>query len=79
VPRIKTNIIAEYTESVYKLCGLRCAGNRFCAAINFKDGVEEKEHNCQLTNTTQPKFDENSRGKEKVWTLRSVDVDRSMM
>ena len=61
MPRIKTNIIAEYTESVYTLCGLHCAANRFCAAINFKEKVTGKEQNCQLTNTTQPKFsDENS-------------------
>ena len=80
VPRIKTNIIAEYTESVYTLCGLRCAANRFCAAINFKEKVVGKEHNCQLTNTIQPKFaDENSSEKKKVWTFRRVNVDRSMM
>jgi hypothetical protein len=79
VTRIKTNIIAEYTESVYTLCGLHCAASRFCAAMNFKEKVEGNEHNCQLTNTTQPKFNEHRSEEEKIWTFRRVDVDRSMM
>ncbi len=69
----------EYTERVYTLCGLHCAETRFCAAINYKEKVEGNEKNCQLTNTTEHKFDENASEKEKFWTFRRVRVDRSIM
>ncbi len=79
VPRLKTNIMHEYTERDYTLCGLRCAETRFCAAINYKDKVERNEINCQLTNTTEHIFDGNNGEKEKVWTFRRVHVDRRLM
>ncbi len=69
----------EYKERAYALCGLRCAQTRFCAAINYKDNVERNEMNCQLTNTTEDKFDENASQKEKVWTFRRVRVDKRLM
>ena len=69
--------MGEFKENLYDLCGLLCAETRFCAAINYKDEAEGKENNCQLTNTTEHKFDENASEKEKVWTFRKIDVDRS--
>ena len=35
--------------------------------------------NCQLTNTTKHKFDENAETKDKVWTFRKVNADRSLL
>ena len=70
--------MAEYKGNFYTLCVLHCAETRFCVAINFKEKVEENEINCQLTNTTEPKFDENASEKEKVWTFRRINVDRSL-
>ncbi len=69
----------ESTKGVYTHCGLRCAETRFCAAINYKDKVKGNERNCQLTNTTEHKFDENASQKENVWTFRRVHVDKSLM
>ena len=70
--------MAECRENDYTLCALRCAQTRFCAAINYKDGAEGNENNCQLTNTTKPKFDKNASAKEKVWTFRKINVDRRL-
>ena len=70
--------MSEFTERSYTSCVLRCAERRFCAAINYKDNIEGSGHNCQLTNTTEPEFDETVSEKEKVWTFRKVDVDRSL-
>ena len=69
--------MAEYKENIYIFCVLHCAETRFCVAINYKEKAEEDERNCQLTNTTEQKFDENASEKEKVWTFRRIDVDRS--
>ena len=69
--------MGEFKENLYDLCGLLCAETRFCVAINYKDGAEGKENNCQLTNTTEHIFDANVSKKEKVWTFRKIDVDRS--
>ena len=79
VPRLKTNIIAEFTEPIYALCAHHCTVHRFCAATNYKKYVDGKGPNCQLTNTTKPKFDENAEKKAKIWTLRKVNSDRSML
>ena len=69
----------ECRKNSYAFCGLRCAQTRFCVAINFKEKAEENENNCQLTNTTEQKFDENApHEEEKVWTFRKIDVDRSL-
>ena len=70
--------MAEYLGTFYTLCVLHCAETRFCVAINFKEKAEENENNCQLTNTTKQKFDENASEKEKVWTFRRINVDRSL-
>ena len=78
VPRLKTNIIAEFTESIYALCAHHCAAHRFCVATNYKRN-DGKEPNCQLTNTTKPKFEENAEKKDKIWTFQKVTVDRSML
>ena len=69
--------MAEYGQNSYAICGLRCVETRFCVAINFKEKAAENEINCQLTNTTEQKFDENASEEEKVWTFRRIDVDRS--
>ena len=69
--------MAEYRINFYAFCGLRCAETRFCVAINFKEKAEKHENNCQLTNTTEQKFDESAPEEEKVWTFRRIDVDRS--
>ncbi|XP_028411610.1 lactadherin-like [Dendronephthya gigantea] len=59
-------------------CELRCAENRFCVAFNYKTKVDEKELNCQLTNTKQHKFDVRHFTKEEqVWTFHEAKVDRS--
>ena len=70
--------MAEYKINFYTLCGLRCAEKRFCVAINFKEKAKDNENNCQLTNTTEQKFDENAPKQEKVWTFRRIDVDRNL-
>ena len=69
--------MGEFKENFYDLCGLLCAETRFCVAINYKDEAEGEENNCQLTNTTEHRFDEKAKEKEKVWTFRKIDVDRS--
>ena len=78
VSRITKHIMGEFRENLYDFCKHRCAETRFCAAINYKDGAEGNEINCQLTNTTKQKFDENASAKEKVWTFRRINVDRSL-
>jgi hypothetical protein len=79
VSRLTTNIIAEFTEPNFILCVHHCAVHRFCVAINYKKKVEENKPNCQLTNTTKQKFDENASKKDKVWTFRKVDADKSLL
>ena len=79
VSSLKTNIIAQFTEPVYTLCAHQCAVHRFCVAINYKEKLGENEPNCQLTNTTKHKFDENTKKKDRVWTFRKVNVDRSLL
>ena len=76
VCKLKTNIMVEYRTNIYTICGLRCAETRFCVAINFKEKAEDNEMNCQLTNTTEHKFDKNAPDEEKVWTFRRINVDR---
>ena len=78
MPPIKTNIIAEFMESIHLLCVHHCALHRFCIAINYKKHiyVDEKRPNCQLTNTTKPNFEENAQEKDKIWTFQKVVVDR---
>ena len=61
------------------LCVHHCAVHRFCVAINYKEKLEENTPNCQLTNTTIQKFDENASKKDNVWTFRKVDADRSLV
>ena len=63
-------------ESTHPLCLHHCALHRFCIAINYKKHVDEKRPNCQLTNTTKPKFEENAQEKDKIWTFQKVVVDR---
>ncbi|XP_028411620.1 EGF-like repeat and discoidin I-like domain-containing protein 3 [Dendronephthya gigantea] len=59
-------------------CELRCAENRFCVAYNYKKKVDKKELNCQITNTTEHKFDVRYFTKEEqVWTFHEAKVDRS--
>ncbi|XP_028411616.1 lactadherin-like [Dendronephthya gigantea] len=59
-------------------CELQCAEHRFCVAYNYKKKADEKKFNCQLTNTTEHKFDEHEVGKEEqVWTFYKINVDRS--
>jgi hypothetical protein len=57
VPPLTTNIIAQLREPTYRVCGLKCAENRFCVAMNYKEKAGWSEWNCQLTNTTEQKFD----------------------
>jgi hypothetical protein len=71
--------MAEFTGTFYTLCVLHCAERRFCTAINYKDSTEGNEPNCQLTNTTKHKFDETASEKEKTWTFRKIDIDRTPM
>ncbi|XP_028411990.1 EGF-like repeat and discoidin I-like domain-containing protein 3 [Dendronephthya gigantea] len=76
--RLTTNVIAEFTEEMDVFCELRCAENRFCVAYNYKKKVDEKELNCQITNTTEHKFDVRHFTKEEqVWTFHEAKVDRS--
>ena len=79
VSRLKTNIRAEFMESIYALCAHQCAAHRFCVAINYKKYVDEKTPNCQLTNTTKPMFEQNVEQKNKIWTFQKINVDRSML
>ncbi|XP_028411604.1 EGF-like repeat and discoidin I-like domain-containing protein 3 [Dendronephthya gigantea] len=59
-------------------CELQCAVNRFCVAYNYKKKVDGKGLNCQLTNTTEHKFDKQEVTKEEqVWTFYKINVDRS--
>ena len=74
-----TNIIAELTEQDHMGCVLECAVHRFCVAINYREKVEGNEPNCQLTNTTEPTFDDNASGEDRVWTFQKVNVDRSQV
>ncbi|XP_028411633.1 uncharacterized protein LOC114534395 [Dendronephthya gigantea] len=78
VSRIKENVIAQFSESNSIFCELQCAVHRFCVAYNYKKKVDEKELNCQLTNTTEHKFDEDKVAKEEQeWTFYEINVDRS--
>lgn len=77
ISRLKSNIIAEFTEPGFMLCVLHCVENHFCAAVNYKEKFEESKPNCQLTNTTEQIFDDNAGKADKVWTFHEVDVDRS--
>ena len=77
--RLNINIIDENRQTDYKMCGHHCAVHRFCVAINYKENVTGNETNCQLTNTTNPKFEENAEKKDKVWTFRKVKADKSML
>ena len=76
---LKTNIIVQLREPTYEVCGLNCAENRFCVAFNYKEKSEGNEWNCQLTNTTQHKFDNNASEKKRVWTFIKDNVDRSQV
>ena len=77
MPSLKTNIIDKFREQTYEFCGLKCAENRFCVAMNYKEKAESNEWNCQLTNTTEQNFDNNAEKKERVWTFIKFNVDRS--
>jgi hypothetical protein len=79
VSSLKTNIIAQFKEPNFMHCALHCAEHRFCVAINFKETVEGNEPNCQLTNTTEHNLNENVKKQDRVWTLRSINVDRSQV
>ena len=77
MPSLKTNIIAQFREPTYEFCGLKCADNRFCVAMNYKEKSESNEWNCQLTNMTEQNLDNNAVKKERVWTFIKFNVDRS--
>jgi hypothetical protein len=79
VPSLNTNIIAQLREPTYESCGLKCAENRFCVAVNYKKNCAWNEPNCQLTNSTEGKFDHISSKKEQAWTFIKVNVDRSQV
>ena len=79
VSRLNFHIIEESTQPVYTLCGHLCAVHRFCVAINYKEKVNGNEPNCQLTNTTEHKFDENATANNNVWTFRKVNAERSLL
>ena len=79
VSRLNIHIIEESSQPVYTLCGHLCVVHRFCVAINYKEKVNSNEPNCQLTNTTKHKFDENAKTKDKLWTFRKVNADRSLL
>ncbi|CAB4026667.1 neurogenic locus Notch -like, partial [Paramuricea clavata] len=76
VPSLKTNIIAQSRELTYQFCGLACAEHRFCVAFNYQQQSEWNEWNCQLTNTTDHKFNNNASKKERVWTFIKDNADR---
>ena len=77
--RLNIHIIEESTQPVYTLCGHLCVVHRFCVAINYKEKVNGNKPNCQLTNTTEHKFDKNATAKDNVWTFRKVNADRSLL
>ncbi|XP_028411974.1 EGF-like repeat and discoidin I-like domain-containing protein 3 [Dendronephthya gigantea] len=75
---LRNNVIAEFTEEMDLFCELRCAENRFCVAFSYKEKTLENELNCQLTNTTEHKFNERHETREEqVWTFHEAKVDRS--
>ncbi len=53
-------------------CAIYCAEHRFCVAINYKEKTDGNEPNCQLTNTTEQKFDKNVSKTKRVWTFMKV-------
>ncbi|XP_028411991.1 lactadherin-like [Dendronephthya gigantea] len=76
--RLRNNVIAEFTEEMDLFCELRCAENRFCVAYSYKKKTLENELNCQLTNTTEHKFNERHETREEqVWNFHEAKVDRS--
>ena len=77
--RLNSNIIDESRQPVYTLCGHHCAVHRFCVAINHKEKAKSNELNCQLTNTTEHKFDEKVSKEDSAWTFRKVKADRSLL
>ena len=79
MPRLNIHIIKESTQPVYTLCGHLCVVHRFCVAINYKEKVNGNEPNCQLTNTTKHKFDENAKTEDNVWIFRKVNADRTLL
>ena len=77
--RLNIHIIEESTQPVYTLCVHLCIVHRFCVAINYKEKINGSEPNCQLTNTTKHKFDENAKKEDMVWTFRKVNADRTLL
>ena len=58
-------------------CAIHCADHRFCVAINYKEKTDRNEPNCQLTNTTEQKFDNNASKTKRVWIFMKFNVDRN--
>ena len=78
VSSLRKNVIGQFTEEMSIFCELQCAVHRFCVAYNYKEKVDEKSFNCQLTNTTEHKLNEHGVIKEEqVWTFYKSNVDRS--
>ena len=77
--RLNIHVIEESIQPVYTLCGHLCVVHRFCVAINYKEKVNGNEPNCQLTNTTKHKFEENAKAKDKLWSFRKVNADRGLL
>ena len=47
--------------------------------MNYKEKAGWSEWNCQLTNTTEQKFDNSVSKRERVWMFIKVNVDRSQV
>ena len=67
VPSLKSGIISELTVKDQLECGHHCAMKKFCAGFNFKQETKKNKINCQLTNSKDHKFEENTSAEEADW------------
>ena len=66
--RLKRDIIFESNVQSWLDCGTICLDKSVCVAFNIKEDSKENEINCQLTETTDHKFERGSTD-DNGWTF----------
>jgi hypothetical protein len=75
ISRLKRDIISESNVLGWLDCGTSCLDKSVCVAFNFKEESKENEINCQLTQTTDHKFERGS-ADDKGWTFYEAVEER---
>ena len=73
--KLNKGIISESNVLGWLDCGLSCLEKNICVALNFKEELKENEINCQLTNTTDHKFERES-ADDNGWTFYEAVGER---